>query len=176
MRLLAEIERDHGVKKDGKKISREAVRAIIMDGSKLLMLHSSKDGDYHFPGGGIDPGESHNEALARELLEECGAVLEKVQGAFGKIIEYGIPKEKDFDVFCMTSHYYFCEIGSELGPQTLEDYEVDLGLEPRWVEIDEALRTNERVLVNGAPPWTMREVAALGFLREKVLSGIKQGG
>lgn len=51
-------------------IFREAVRGIIKHENKLLMVYSSKDGDYKFPGGGVDVGETHEEALVREIREE----------------------------------------------------------------------------------------------------------
>lgn len=172
MRLLAEIERHAGAKKDGKTIAREAVRAIVQNGTKILMLYSTKHGDYHFPGGGIDAGESHREALARELAEECGAQLTEVTGPFGKTVEYATPVESDFDVFCMTSYYYFCEIDSELGEQTLEDYEIDLGLEPRLVEIAEARKANEALLAEDALLWIKRETLVLSLLEERLSSKV----
>ncbi|WP_425558410.1 NUDIX domain-containing protein [Kribbella ginsengisoli] len=37
------------------------------------MLLKSRHGDYKFPGGGVEPGESMQSALQREFLEECGS-------------------------------------------------------------------------------------------------------
>ncbi len=53
------------------------VRAIIWDGSKLLAVkHKTKSGqeaDYWaLPGGGLDPLESLEDGVKRELLEETG--------------------------------------------------------------------------------------------------------
>ncbi len=175
MRLLAEIERHPGAKRNGRTIVREAVRAVVLDGSKILMLYSTKHGDYHFPGGGVDEGESHTEALARELMEECGAQLTEVIGPFGKTVEYGIPVETDFDVFRMTSYYYFCEIDGKLGEQTLVGYEIDLGLQPKWVEISEALKANEEVLVEEPPLWTKLETIVLRLLEERLSSKVGKG-
>ena len=59
MKLLKEIVSKQGINFDGKTIYREAVRGVIIKGKPLLMIYSPKDGDYKFPGGGIDTGERH---------------------------------------------------------------------------------------------------------------------
>lgn len=75
MQLLAEIHRSNGVNIHGRTIHRHAVRAVIFRGQELLMIHSTKVGDYKFPGGGVDRDETHEQALIREVKEECGMSL-----------------------------------------------------------------------------------------------------
>jgi 8-oxo-dGTP pyrophosphatase MutT (NUDIX family) len=75
MRILAAIHRNEGVDINGRTIHRTAARAIILRGGNLLMIHSSTVGDYKFPGGGVDAGETHAQALRREVREECGMEL-----------------------------------------------------------------------------------------------------
>jgi G:T/U-mismatch repair DNA glycosylase/ADP-ribose pyrophosphatase YjhB (NUDIX family) len=58
-------------------VPREAVRALVLDadGRALLVQFRRPVGDetwWGTPGGGIDPGESHDTALRRELREEIG--------------------------------------------------------------------------------------------------------
>jgi len=166
MKILTEIHRDQGINVNGKTIHRTAVRAVIQRGRDLLMVYSANVGDYKFPGGGADEGESHEQALARELREECGASLLSVDGELGAVIEYNFSKEKDFDVFKMTSHYYFCHAGDDFGAQKLDDYERDLGFKPLWVDIEDAISNNRALLTLPTPPeWLQREIFVLEHIR-----------
>lgn len=56
---------------------RQAVRAIIIKDDKLLVIHRNKYGQeyYTLPGGGIDPGETPEQAIMRELAEETGVIV-----------------------------------------------------------------------------------------------------
>ena len=56
---------------------RTSVRAIVVKDDTLLVMHRNKKGKEYYAliGGGVDPGESLEEALHRELEEEaCIAV------------------------------------------------------------------------------------------------------
>ena len=173
MKLLKVIQRKEGLRVDGRTSEREAVRGIILDPPRLLMVHSTHNGDYKFPGGGVLGGESHEEALQREVLEECGATICGSVQPFGKVIEYDLPKEPEYyDVFKMTSYYYLCQVEGALGPQSLEPYERDLGFVPRWVEIEHAIQANTALLRDAplrAAWWAARELFVLGQIKEQLL-------
>jgi 8-oxo-dGTP pyrophosphatase MutT (NUDIX family) len=167
VKILAEIHRRPGINIQGRTVHRTAVRAVILRGRDLLLVFSSTVGDYKFPGGGVNDGESHEQALARELCEECGAHLLSVDGELGAVIEYNIPLEAEFDVFKMTSHYYFCQAGDGFGAQKLDEYEKNLGFKPVWVDIDNAISKNKSLLNSDKfPEWLRREIFVLEYLKQ----------
>jgi 8-oxo-dGTP pyrophosphatase MutT (NUDIX family) len=166
MKILTKIHRNKGINIHGKTVHRSAVRAVIRRGQDLLMVFSSAVGDYKFPGGGVDDGESHEQALTRELLEECGASLLSVDGELGAVIEYNFAEEKEFDVFKMTSHYYFCQVQDGFGAQKLDDYERDLGFKPIWIDINDAISINRSLFDSDhTPEWLRREFFVLEHIK-----------
>ncbi|WLR42263.1 NUDIX domain-containing protein [Bacillus carboniphilus] len=122
---------------------REAVRAIIFSQKHILLVHSNR-GDYKFPGGGVENKESHSEALIREVREETGYKNCIVKNKVGTVIEQNMDENETSKLFQMNSHYYLCGLNDrEYTSQKLETYESLLGLTPKWVSIEEAIRQNE---------------------------------
>jgi 8-oxo-dGTP pyrophosphatase MutT (NUDIX family) len=168
MNILAEIHRSESVNIHGRTIHRHAVRAVILRGRELLMIYSAKVGDYKFPGGGVDKNESHEQALVREVKEECGMSLRQVGDEICRVVEYDLPMEPEYDVFKMASYYYDCEVHDGFGSQKLDDYELNLGFEPVWIDLDQALELNKILLnVPHPPKWLDREVLVLEYLKQK---------
>jgi 8-oxo-dGTP pyrophosphatase MutT (NUDIX family) len=170
MTILAEIHRSAGVNTRGRTIHRTAVRGVALRGRDLLMIHSSQVGDYKFPGGGLNEGETQSQTLSREVQEESGMSVVRVGVKIGTIIEYDHPIEKDYDVFKMTSHYYRCEVEDGFGPQKLDRYEQELGFKPVWINIDHVIQLNQALLQSGkVPQWLRREIFILEYIRETLL-------
>jgi ADP-ribose pyrophosphatase YjhB (NUDIX family) len=57
---------------------RKRVTLLIVDDDKILLIHRLRDGReyYIIPGGGVEEGESLEEAAHREAAEETGLVIE----------------------------------------------------------------------------------------------------
>ena len=135
------------------------------------MIHSSNVGDYKFPGGGVNAGESHEQALHREFQEECGTSITCIGSGIGAVIEYDFATETDYDVFKMTSYYYPCDVEDGFGIQHLDAYEVELGFKPVWIDIERAIQLNKTLLhAEKTPEWLRREIFVLEYIRQNVLS------
>ncbi|WP_020062551.1 NUDIX hydrolase [Bacillus sp. 123MFChir2] len=131
---------------------REAVRAIIMQDNKILLVHSNL-GDYIFPGGGIEKNESHAEGLMREVAEETGYLNCVIKNKMGVVVERYVDEYDENAIFQMTSHYYSCEVNGEKTAQKLEGYELEQGYTPQWVKLNDAINQNEKVMTQCEKNW-----------------------
>ena len=111
-------------KENGTIGKRPSSRGIIIKDNKLGMVYSRKYDYYKFPGGGIDNGETNEEALVREVKEEVG--LEVIKSS---IKEYGLAIRKEMgkieDIFVQENYYYFCEVTDNIFDQKLELFFTD---------------------------------------------------
>ena len=61
-------------------------RAVIRRGDEVLLAHGVREVNTFLPGGHVEPGESAEEALRRELNEELG--VDSVIGEFVGVLEH----------------------------------------------------------------------------------------
>ncbi|MGD6963495.1 NUDIX hydrolase [Fictibacillus phosphorivorans] len=92
---------------------------VISDGKVLLVKQKVKRGDivWNYPGGGVEPGETFEQACIREVLEETGYTV--------KIIKPLIQRKE--------KQVFLCELIS--GTLTIEDDE-DI-LDVRWIDLQD---------------------------------------
>ena len=112
----------------------EVVAAIIHDADGRIFATQRGYGDFkdfwEFPGGKMEPGESPEEALKREIWEELETRI--VVERFVRTIEWDYPQ------FHLTMHCFWCHV--ESGALTLKEHEA-----ARW------LSTNQLDSVNWLP-------------------------
>lgn len=128
--------------------NRKATRAIVLNGSDILLLYTERYHDYSLPGGGIDQGEDNISALIRELKEETGAQNVRNVREFGLYEEYRPWYKGDFAIVHMESYCYFCDIDQELLAPQFEAHELANGMVPKWMNIHRAIEHNEQTMAN----------------------------
>jgi ADP-ribose pyrophosphatase YjhB (NUDIX family) len=134
---------------DNKSIfTRLATRSIAVQGTSILLLYTARYEDYSLPGGGIETDEDKIEGMKRELREETGAENIRNIQAFGSYEEYRPWYKSDFDIQHMVSYCYTCEINTVLGATQFEQYEINNGMKPVWVDIHEAIAHNKQIIAN----------------------------
>ncbi|TKB47774.1 NUDIX domain-containing protein [Ferrimonas sediminicola] len=130
----------------GSETLRQAVRAAILDGEQILLLYTQRYEDYSLPGGGVDPGESLEQALLREVAEETGATNLAILEELGLYEELRPWYKEDADNQRMHSYCYRCRADRELGDTLLEHYERQNGMRPLWVNIHDAIAHNHKTM------------------------------
>jgi 8-oxo-dGTP pyrophosphatase MutT (NUDIX family) len=150
---------------------RVAARAVVLDPDDriLLVLFRSPDsGDewWATPGGALDPGETHEDALRRELLEEAG-----ISADIGSCIWL---REHVFTwagrYIRQVERFYIVRVESpEVSPQA------DLAAESvhalRWWTLDELERTPDELAPRRLAP-LLRELLECGPPAEPVDAGV----
>ncbi len=123
--------------------TREIVRAVLIDENNNVCLEKILDDDgfgprdyYETPGGGIKHGESHNDALHREIAEEVGYKCE-VLTHIADVHDY-------YNLIGRKNHNYFYLVRRlEKVEQHLEPDEKIRIEKIIWVPIDEAIKLYE---------------------------------
>lgn len=128
---------------EGNVFSRPSVRAVIHRNGKVLLVYSKKYNYYKFPGGGIEDGETKEEALIREVREETGySIISRSIEEYGKVLR----RQKDSKgegIFEQENFYYFCDIEETKSAQKLDDYELEEGFSAVWADPMTASRHNK---------------------------------
>ena len=145
MRLLFEIDtKDYDL--NGVAFIRHSARCINIKRGLVAMVHSIKYNYYKFPGGGIEKGESREQAMIRETREEAGlAVIPESVKEYGYVHRIQKSDHDDADYFVQDNYYYLCDVEEDIQVQELDDYEADEKFTLEYVEPDKAIFINRNV-------------------------------
>ncbi len=94
----------------------EVVAAVIKHEGKIFATqrgYGEFEGGWEFPGGKMEAGETPQEALVREIMEELDTEIEV--GELIDTVEYDYPK------FHLTMHCFFCTV--KTGHLVLKEHE-----------------------------------------------------
>lgn len=122
------------------------VAAIIKDGNKIFATqrgYGEFKGGWEFPGGKVEPGESNEQALIREIKEELDTTIQV--GSYFDTVEY------DYPTFHLSMDCYICNIVS--GKLSLLEH-----LQSKWLTKDELYSVN----------WLQADLGLIEKLKEEM--------
>ncbi len=148
------------------ELRRTAVRGIIFIDGKLLMINSSF-GELKFPGGGQENGESDEDTLIRETLEETGYhVIPSSIRPFGEVVERRLSTHEPM-IWNQISRYYFCDVDGTQDACSYTESEKKYGFHQVLYSLEDAIRINAETLEKeGAHSWHRREYDVLKLISE----------
>lgn len=125
---------------DNKKI-RKAARVVLFDEDGKTPIMDVRYGEYYkIPGGGVEEGETDEQAAIREAREECGCeikILEKISEQ-----EFADPNPGYEDIIHHSVCYLAEKIGEKNNPE-FDEHEKNNKFQLKWVSFDEAVKLFE---------------------------------
>lgn len=150
---------------------RPGVTVCLINGQRLLMFYQKEYDLWQIPQGGIQQGESVDEALKREMTEELGAgIVARIQFPSAYVGENQVifPPEKltgetldlaDGQKITMQGKKYFF-MAAELGSPEITSGETQFD-DYKWADFLEALNTADTVYQRGKKRITIDAVHSL---------------
>ena len=124
------------------EMSRKSARAIIMKDDEFILIHRIKEKDgkkyeyYVFPGGGLEEGETYEEAVKREVFEELGITVNPQKRLYRL-------EEDNRDEMFILCQYLEGKIGTGKGPEFTSSEYSDRGLYiPETIPMDKFKEIN----------------------------------
>lgn len=117
---------------------RKAVRVIIIKDKKVLLIHSRKYNTYTLPGGGVEVGESLEQAAIREVREEAGAGINIIG-------EIGVTAEVFDERSILNLTTAFSAHVEDVHEMTPDTESTEDGQELIWTPLNEAVELIEKI-------------------------------
>ncbi|MDE0190744.1 MAG: NUDIX hydrolase [Gammaproteobacteria bacterium] len=132
-----------------------SVRCVLRCRNRIMLMKDAEGRQHVLPGGRIEPGESHLGALSRELLEETGYTLAKVEQLGACVFTHTTPRPTD-DCYPYPRfvHLIYRGEAGEHNPRAWKRHGHEVS--SRFVKREEldsiTLTDGERVFVDAGPP------------------------
>lgn len=106
---------------------------VIREDGKIAVFYKSNKNEYKLPGGGIENGETPEEAFKREVMEETGCIVE-ITDYLGTAEEY-----KTLDNFKQISYVFVSKVLEDTKKLNLTEKEKDEGAVLFWETPEKAI-------------------------------------
>ena len=110
----------------------KAVRAIIIEDNKVLVMHRNKFGSQYYTlvGGRINNGETPEQALVREVKEETGMTVTAATLLYTE--KHPLPYNEQFIYMCNVDSHDAVAIQDDSEEGTMNKYDMNTH-QPHWV-------------------------------------------
>lgn len=127
-------ETTHPLVHEKKSLTRIGAYGVVIESDKILLVTQAYGffkGKFDLPGGGIEFGESVEEALRREFAEEVGMAFESAASIGNWTNVHEAPKREEY------SACTFYQIGLIYKPSQLKKIHTSHDLLYRWYSLDQ---------------------------------------
>lgn len=161
MRTLLTLDKND-YSADMPAMEKYSTRAVIMRDGKLATQRGAA-GDYKLLGGGIEPGESYDSALCREVQEESGLIVipDSIR-EIGQITERRRDIFNPQEIYVCHSLFYFCDVREEMTESHMTESEITKGYCLTWATPEEIIAGNAAFC--DTQPWIYRDTAFVKWL------------
>ena len=147
-------------------VERYGVRAIIRQGDKFAMQKGSL-GEFKIPGGGVEEGESLEQALIREVREETGLqVMPETIKEIGEAVEIKQDQKCKGKKYIAHSLFYECQVGTEMSEPQMTASEISRGYHLEWEDLEHIIAAN---MEHQDEDWIIRDTEFLRRLHDGLI-------
>jgi len=107
---------------------------LLNDRGEVSIQHARKWDYYKLTGGCVEIGETEEDALRREIIEEVGCAI-TIEDELGIILEWRNQRN-----LLYLSYGYLCRVHGDIGKPQYEQDEIDDDFKPIWIPLEESIK------------------------------------